>query len=1122
MAWFGVEDRRETSLDIESIAKAHDLRPQRMGDRLRFLCPFCYGQSRKDRTASAALREDLQPWRCWRASCNETGNVRTLAAFYGELDLAAHRQFEARPKPTPKPKPVETFTVRQGWQELVEVSTEEDANRIYYWATDSRGWPEAVARAVSYMDDVVCSMPWNTPKGQSGRQIAHQARSSKLRMLVAIRCHQGTVRSAMRIWLGPEAPADGMRTKMALSSRVTGDSEAWGGTMIYGSIPVAIEAIEQGEPVYIVEGAPDYLAASGVLAAAASPGAVLGTFNAQTAPKLVEKLLDELNRKNLIAPRLVFIPDMDKVKVDKSTGETYQPGLDAFTKAAEILRGRAGVAMLKLPRDSDDAKMDLAQKLREVGLIRTISLMTTAPSLFPAPVSLDESGVIMSEKFKQAVAEACYKTVGGKRTIVIYQVEMGVGKTRHALDIAARIASGDIEIPVNGRRPKGVPQSAWPPPTRSVVFAASNHGEADEKVEELDHVAPGTPSRHIYGLLHYCKFAGNVEDAFPHVGRRGVCGDPRHGDECHLYQSCLGSKEPGAQRGEVTFVAHKLVDKIKADLAIIDESPGVVETESVSDFEVSSLFASKAVPLIIKWRRYANPAAADAAQILANIMTPLAFQHATRVSTGAESYGRRITGEELVKLLDEDSRLMNLLKAGFSSAAARPPVLDPSSIRHGAYSQKHMPSRSAFNALAHLVDYYRRVKGEDADDDGLVVLGPDGEPMTPAPKPTVGVYLDVQGRWSVEVRKVQPLPKCPVVILDATGAQTLAEWKAAYPDRRVVIRNIDVQGAAPAVAIHMETSAFTRKHMIGSDNAVRSDAVEKVHEVLDAVVAKARETRPGQQPIRLGVLTHKPVADAMLGRGQSGRGAAAIIGTMTASGVEFVNGFGDPTIGWFGRHDRGTNAYREVDALVVIGDPVGNYGDIEQDAMLLGLEAGDISMARTAATCRQAIARARHIRRDDDNRAVLVFAGKRRPDLPGVRWESVAMDDAKAARERNKSLHEVVLHIAAELRVLSVEIVRSFSTDETPWEGIGLGSVSTWVLDRHIRRVAKMRRWPRHTFTIVHTSPKIVCTIWSDKAALARFWCDSFYPPPTPPAPDAAAVIQGSPPPHALVVAGRA
>ncbi len=1103
MAWFGVTDRRDSSIDIESIAERHGLRPHRMGDRLRFFCPFCYVESRRDRTASAALREELQPWKCWRASCDATGNARTLAAHFGELDLETHRRFEARPKPKPKPKPVEKTTVQKGWQELLSASTDDAVNRIYHWARDIRGWPDEIARTVSYMDDIVCPLPSDDHGGRSGRVLARQADATALRLMVAIRCHQGIVRSAMRMWLGPEAPPEGKVTKMALSQKITGESDTWGSAMIYGSIPRAVEAVECGEPVYIVEGAPDYLAAAGLIARVdGAGGAVLGSFNAHSVKRLVERLLDELNQRSLIAPRVVFIPDMDRVRVNPATGEAQQPGLDAFTEAAATLRGRAGVCLLKLPRESETAKMDLAQKLREVGPVATLALMKTATMLYPPPIHLDRCQEEMSARFRRAVMEATQKAADGKKTLVIYQVEMGAGKTRNALDEAAKIITGELKIPVSGRRPRGWPKERWPPPDRSVVFAASNHGEADERMEELDQVSPGACASHIYGLLYYCQFAQNVEHAFPHVGRRGVCGDPKKGDECPHYQTCPGSEEPRVIRGEITFVAHKLVAKTKADLVIIDESPGVITTEAVAGDEITTLFASKAIPRVVKWRRHLNPVAGDAAKRLAGIMTPLAHQHATKVTTGAiEPYGRRITGEELAAMLDREPALVAMLRAGFGKGATRPPVPFPDEIRTGQDAQKHMPSMSAFNALAHLIDYYLRIKGKDAaDDDDDVLVGADSKLIVRTPRPLVGIHLDANGGWGVEIRKVQPLPDCPVVILDATGSQTLAEWRAAYPERRVVLRTLDVQGTAPATAIHMESPGFSRRGLVGADGEIRIDAVTKVADVIEALADRTRAGKPrlpGAPPTRLGVLTHKPIADALRGgvTSEQGQRAAEIVTALAGRGFAFENEHGDPTIGWFGRHDRGTNAYRHVDGLIVIGDPVGNFGDIEQDAILLGLDAGEISMARTAATCRQAIARARHIRRDGDDRAILVFAGKREPFLPGVRWERQVLQEAVAVHEKAKRLHEMVLFVAYTNSALSTEIVRAFSTAETAWDGLGMEAMSAAAIGRQVKRVAMMRRWPRHTFQIpVPAGAPVETHIWSENEATARFWFRSFYP----------------------------
>lgn len=1066
--------------DLWDLAYRHGLKPQRAGSRIRFFCPFCVQDAaarRKGRTASAAANIDGNPWICFRASCGATGNSRTLAAHLGEYipspgDGDSAPWIPVRPPP-PKPQPTghKLLDVDAAWQELIAATHPESVQRIVRWATaPDRRWPDDVAQAVAQFDDIACPMQ-GEGGGKLGRRLVREAERIGRRLLIPIRCERGIVRTVARRWAADGGLPPG-RKSMSLPSSVVGSSEDWGGVWCYGSIPEAVEAARAGEPIYVVEGGPDYLATAGCLAVSNEPGAVLGLYNTTTARKLAEALSQSLGEANVIAPRVVLVPDINL----PAEGEEHGAGMQAALQVADILRGRAGVFLCELPTTIDSQTADVSDHLAAHGVGDLVALLRTPRCLWQAPVSIEEAAAEMASRFERAILESTQRTSFGRRTVVVFQVPPGAGKTWTALGAAARVVSGDLPIPVNGRKPRGWPDHIdWPPQQRSVTFALNSHELAEEKERELAEISAHTPSTHLYGLLTHCHFADKVSDVYPSVGRRGVCGPVGDPDQrCPMAATCPGAQEPQARRGEVTFVPHAIGGRLKADLVIIDESPGVVATTTISGETIATLYACRLIQRVLTWRRFQNSAAGDAAAHLSDLVSPLARRHASEASSGnIDPFPRRISGQDLVDLIDSDQLLHDFLRTGYADDAKKPPVPFPAEVRTGFHAGNYMPSRPAFNAMRSLAAYYARLKGEaDEEPDPLRVDGfdIDGRPVEP-PKPVCAIRLDTDGSWHIEVRSVKPLPKAPVIILDATGDLTLDEWQAAYPDRRVVMRSLEVQGAAPASATHAKCAAgFSRRSMLDATGFVRDEAAPRICRALDLLAEKVRAVKPRTPdgpPAKIGLLTYKVVADAL-----SGVEPASVMGGgmrlyqhmqgLESRGFRFKGEFDETLVGWFGRHDRGTNSFQGVDGFAVIGDPVGNLGDIGADAFLLGLDGDRIAGARTAATCRQAIARARHIRRDADDRVVLMFAGRSPPSVPGVVWRPEEMQDGVITSVSTAHLAELCYHAARVHGCLSVPIVQRLDREGTPWEKLDVSAIPRARLQRTVKKVAQTIGWGAH------------------------------------------------------------
>jgi hypothetical protein len=905
-------------------------------------------------------------------------------------------------------------------------------------------------------DDIAYAIPEQV-SGRSGKRLAKMSASSNRNVIIPIRDAEGIIRTAARRWSGQgEAPKP---KSMSLPVALVGQGDDWGGVWTYGSIPGAVEAAAAGEPIYLVEGAPDYLAMVGLLAAENQPGAVVGFYSVQTAVKVATALVSKLAEHSIIAERIVIIPHRD----EPEEGQEKGIGERTAEEIAERLRGRGGIYQASLPMNASDVS-----EMLKLEPDRALPILRVAKCVHERPIHLKDAPKEMSQRFRRAVIEASSRVSSGRQSLIIFKVPPGAGKSTEAIKTAASIVNGEITIPVNGKRPRGVLPHAWPPRERSVVFAVPNHPLAEDQIGALAELAPGTRAAHVRGLLHHCHYASNVKPVYESVGRRGVCGNEGDRDQrCPHADVCPGASDPKALRGEVTWVHHSLLGKISADLVIVDENPGVIRRIEVTAAQIQSLFNCRLIPRIMGWRRYKNPSAGDAAHKLSKICSALAMDHAAAVSSRREpAHDKRIFREELAAIIDADPELKTLLREGFAKDAPEPPVPFPAEARSGAHDINNMPSRPAFTALRFLA----------MDHASEELVDPTGLATTP-PRPMCCICLKTNGSWTLEVRQGHPLPKGPVIILDATGDYTLAEWQAVYPDRRVAIRSMDVQGALPSRAIHVDSQSFSRKNIFDSGGALREEAGQRVIKVLELLASETRASRPPvdcDAKTRLGVLTHMPLIKAIE---KDGNELNSHYKRMISRGFSFEGDSGDSLLGWFGLHDRGTNRFESVDGLVVIGDYAENLGNINADAAFMKLTPEAVAAGRMASACEQAITRARHIRRGPDDRVVLVFAGMRPPVIPGLVWERSPLSGGRVVDESSARVAEVLWQMAREHGVLAMPLL------EIPAEGYDPTSVTIERKRKALDRVAKALNWRK--FSISTASGRLIVASVSQERAFA-------------------------------------
>lgn len=839
-----------------------------------------------------------------------------------------------------------------------------------------------------------------------------------------------------------------------------GDDAVTGSVLVLGNLPNAIARSGEGESLYIAYGPRDYLALLGMLAQIEDSSPAIGLVG--HVGDVVTFMVDGWTRAQVRPDRVVVF----------STSARGHDDLKRFD-------GSAGTVWLDLAAGGLDGT------LKAPGGIKTVRRRLGGSRwLYKPPANILKSAERIMQDIKHAAMLTAHTSKGDRPTLVIYTPPPGTGKSTLSQLFAGEIATGRFTIPIRGRRPRGYPKEQWPPKERSVAFATPTHALSIEKFETHEQLGVPAPRERYAGALSHCHYAKednaaakSVSEAYPHVGRRGICGDKGSEQRCeYADQGCPGAVQPVAKRGEISYVTEAMAVHMKWDFCFVDENTGVVRVDDIDQAAIATLYAGKLHPRVKVWRMEGNTAAPDAARLICQAFAPLARQHGADVGAGrVPSYPRRITGEDLCRLLETDTLLCDLLEDGYHPKAKPPPTPFPAELRSGHHAGRHMPSVQAFRVLQALRNFRRRVRRLDEDPSGLLPLFKPVE----APKPIVILQLNPDGTWQLEQRQVKRLPKAPTVLLDATGELTLAEYRAAYPDHRVQMMGMSVWGAQPRAAIHIPTKGVSRTALHDSAGRLTPKAARLLRKLVLVLANNTRRAYPrgviGRDMV-LGLLVYKSVFDAIEGRSHSPLNR--LKAELLQRGIQI-------RAGYFGRDDRGTNRFENVDGLAVIGDARPNLGDVEADCMLLGLDALEVMSARAEAVVVQAVFRARHTRRSEGREPVILLASSKRPHITGIVWDVVEL--AGGPSTDSKALaYEMLTFVGAEHGVVGLKAVELFD-----WSDFGvpdpLGKTNRHAMAAAVKEFLSERpSWKRYQASNRVTGRPY--TVWAESEKNALIW----------------------------------
>ena len=1001
-------------LDLWTVADAAGLNPKGRARNFPFDCPEC---GRKGK--ASGLRADGGPWHCF--ACDAKGNALTLARRF-ELN-GAELPRRVAPTPSTNRNGVAPSTARDAWR-AIEVNGEPYRDRLAAYLEGVRGWPAELAAAGAAVPGVAW-MPADCP--DLPRPLAWMARDNDRRAVFALRDARGEVWTLETRWTNPGLGLRGPKA-LRLPTRATES----GHLVIFGNVPAAVAAAARGEPIYVCEGGPDYLAAA-AYARLEGRGAALGAHGHHGLPKVAAALRAGLEAAKVPAARVHILCTPHR-------GDSGNVGEQSMGEAVAILAGAGAVHIVRVPDAVvGTGKGDLADAAR--GGARDLrTLFELADLVYAAPVDVRDAEA-STEQIRAAMLRAL-QAADGPNALALVIMPPGAGKTTAAFERAAFVA-------LQGRR---------------VAFLFGTHALAAEKMGEFQRAFPGVHAVHAKGMASLCELTGDpaIKRAAETMGRRMCDGCPLASRNDGDGGTCEGWRQPKARRGTVTFAAHDAAASLMrnaepADLVIVDELPGLVDVRQIGPGHLKSLesgtFAAR------PWYRK-NPAHGELAAELA------AFAARLESETPRGDYAERILWSRLVAELRNvpaalDAAAGVLEEASNDPDPDRPPAPSPDDARRGAADK--WPDAGAWKFVR---------------DTARALCNPEADPAAEL----LCLRLDGAGEgWAFEARSLFELPAgVRVLALDATGTIGRGEWEAlaARHGRTLVPVTVTAAGESPRACDFYRTGRLRTGRLWARHARGLSFLADAPGTVRQSILRAA-----GAVPCALGVLTHKPLADAF-------RWGVHLVNDPAASppaGAAFEetdpharkvaelaanlarDGW-DLEIGHFGGDERGTDRFAGVDTLAVIGAPRADWGATEEDARALAIDPAELGKARTLAGTIQALARARHLRRP----GVRLFLAAdfetppTGPELPGVAWTVETADrshaetfEARAAAVAVTAIadREGALNLAAvvaELRPLQVgrRVAERLAREEaarrgwTPRYGQGRGKTYQGPLHR--------------------------------------------------------------------------
>lgn len=957
---------------------------------------------------------DSQWWWCYREGVNR----QIDDIMYGVVKSGAKiSNVRARHASAP-PK-----TAAEYWEAIAANQPTDRQQVIEHWARHVREWPESIVSQVIHWPQF--RVFDRALHSQIDHKVSdHIMRDGSYRILAAVRDgdDKGSVRRITRIWDGtePDPKVGGKRRRLDVSTGLLATSRD--GASIFGRVWLAARnGVAHGNPIFMTEGLPDTVGLYGLIGKSGVRASVIGAWNTDKG-RAAECLRTSIIRETLSVsqpriPHVYIIRQADK-SID-SKGNEITPAAETWADACyDKLSNHAIVTIINvwdLGRDEpydqrgDLDTYDLADWLKERGDGASLDeLMGSRHIIVKTNENDDKRRPFLLGKARSIVPDSIRESIGNvvkphKRgeSLGLIIVPPGVGKSAAALEVAAEIADGQspVGIPVSGSAPDEGDDAS----KRRVAFLMSNHLLCDEKRRDFDSLyyrgGCGTPSLHIKGMLKECAYAtgrsGVMTSVFKSMrGKDQVC------EGCDRIRTCKGYMPDKPEFGSVAFAHYDA--NLDVDLAFYDEDPGIETMRVLEMPELLSLAQpgrSRSAKVLFKSWEGRNPEARDIVTALHTAIVKAA------VESGANNskYEKNLNPAMVKEIVDSCGLTMSEIMRGFSDDISRPHLPSPAEIRSGGNAVTEMVSPFAWDVVRDLLRwaYPKYFAGTDDGitdlDDGL--NGTSSEPVKfdvhAYPRPFI-VIGGGANHYRIEMRDLREF-KVPSIVLDATAVHHLDRWKRAH--EMLEVHQINVAPNFPLKSIWLRSSSMNRKAAIEGSHVSPSCGGD-LRDIFDRMLEMSPELKSGDT---IGIITHKRIAEATGKYGdvsdpswsdkrkaEAERKAAPV-----KAAVDHLESLGFKIkVGHYFRDERGTNAFEEVDAFLILGDPYPSIAESERRAHQFDLDGEEIQRSEMRSIIVQAIARSRFaVRHRGHELKLLLYCGNFNPsEAQDLSWERVDVE----------------------------------------------------------------------------------------------------------------------------------
>ena len=401
------------------LAVAQNLDPHKSGSVWRLVCPSCnHGHERRHRHKRACVLFSNGHWMCHR--CGERGWIDALDRQAPTL-RAAIQPTQTKPNQKHAERlPLDLAHCADKLHELRERFRES----LRSWAI-RRGWPVQIAGQLVTLEDVLWASEGTGDAELERLRQDTLIQGHKYSLLVLHRDEQGRPRSYTRRW--NQIGARPERKALYASARFV----SYRGLRVLGHLPKAITRLRLGQPLYIVEGEPDFMVAS-CMCAIRGRGAVLGATGCAALPDLARAIRKALwGSGTASCGPIVLVPHI---------GDRNNIGERFAQDAAEVLRGCANIHLARVAQD----KGDLADVLEQHGLDCAYQRLDEAPLLYRGLQSIDQARAELACALPNILATP------GTHAVC---ASTGTGKTysmvRAVVDLALRTVQARQDAPLD-------------------------------------------------------------------------------------------------------------------------------------------------------------------------------------------------------------------------------------------------------------------------------------------------------------------------------------------------------------------------------------------------------------------------------------------------------------------------------------------------------------------------------------------------------------------------------------------------------------------------------------------------------------------------------------------------